>query len=73
MGKTECPDLSRFIVSEDGAVYVWGSGGEGQLGMGGKTECPDLSRFIVSEDGAVYVLGSGGEGQLGMGGKNRMS
>ena len=68
-GKTECPDLSRFIVSEDGAVYVWGSGGEGQLGMGGKTECPDPSGFIVSEDGAVYVWGSGGEGQLGMGGK----
>ena len=37
-----------FIVSEDVAVYVRGSGGEGQLGMGGKTECPDPSRFIVS-------------------------
>ena len=26
-GKLECPDPSGFIVSEDGAVYVWGWGG----------------------------------------------
>ena len=48
-GKTECPDPSSFIVSEDGAVYVWGSGGEGQLGMGGKTECPDPEELRIEE------------------------
>ena len=40
---------SGSIFSEDGAVYVWGSGGEGQLGMGGKTECPDPEELRIEE------------------------
>ena len=40
---------SCISSTDDGAVFVWGSGGEGQLGMGGKTECPDPEELRIED------------------------
>ena len=41
--------LYMISFTDDGAVFVWGSGGEGQLGMGGKTECPEPEELRIED------------------------
>ena len=45
------------LFSEDGAVFVWGSGGEGQLGMGGKTECPEPEELRIEDHVTCIACG----------------
>ncbi|XP_052238414.1 X-linked retinitis pigmentosa GTPase regulator-like [Dreissena polymorpha] len=36
-------------LTEEGAVYVWGGGSEGQLGLGGRTECLDPEELMIED------------------------
>lgn len=43
--------------SEDGEVYVWGGGSEGQLGLGDEMECPQPQ--LLDIEGKVTCLSCG--------------
>ncbi|KAJ8316665.1 hypothetical protein KUTeg_005784, partial [Tegillarca granosa] len=43
-----------IALTEDGDLYVWGGGSEGQLGLGDQTECPNPTE-LKTEDAVVCV------------------
>ena len=46
-----------FCIPESGDVYVWGSGSEGQLGLGDQTESPTATKLPLDEPAICIACG----------------